>query len=116
VVEVKCPVPVDERKSNAEKWRLEGRWVEAQVFVSRGGRGEIGAVKWELGEAISGAYEVDDGEIEVVDCWGKVDHGFSEDEGEWETASLTLDGESEWAGPVVWGGSGREVDVKNIEW
>jgi hypothetical protein len=98
------------------KWRLEGRWVEAQVFVSRGAREQSGTVEWELGEAISGAYEVDDGEIEVVDCWGKVDHCVSEDEGEWETASLTLDGESEWAGPVVWGGSRREVDVKNIEW
>jgi hypothetical protein len=116
VVEVKCPIPVDERKSVQEKWRLEARWVEAQVFVWRGGRGESATVEWELGEAISGAYEVDDGKMEVVDCWGAVDHGVSEDEGDWETASLTLDGKSDWTGPVVWGGGGREIDMKRIEW
>lgn len=90
--------------------------MEAQVFVSRGGKGQCGLVEWGLGKAISGAHEVDGGEMEVVDCWGAMDHGVSEDEGEWETASLTLDGESEWAGAVVWGGSGREVDVRNMEW
>jgi hypothetical protein len=99
-----------------EKWRLEARWVEAQVFVSRAGKGEGGMWKWELGEAIAGAYEVGDGGIEVVECWGAMEDGGSEDEGEWEVGDLTLDGKSEWAGAVVWCGRGREVDVKNIEW
>jgi len=98
-------------------WRLEARLVEAQVFVWReGARVESGKVGWELGEAISGAYEVDDGEMEVVDCWGGVNDGVGEDEGEWEVGDLTLDGKSEWAGAVVWGRSGREVDVKDVEW
>ena len=109
---------MDERSSKNEKWRLEARWVEAQVFVSRGGKGERGMVKWELGEAISGAYEVGDGEMEVVDCWSAVEDVVSGDESEWETGDLTLDGKSEWAGAVVWGGSGsgKEVDLRKIEW
>ena len=90
--------------------------MEAQVFVSRGGKAESSIVEWRLGEAISGAYEVDDGEMDVVDCWGGVEDVISEDEGEWEVGNLTLDGKSEWAGDVVWCGSGREVDVKSIEW
>ena len=40
----------------------------------------------------------------------------SEDEGEWEMGSLTLDGKSEWAGDVVWCGHGREADLRRIEW
>ena len=117
VVEVKTPVPLDRRTSVSEKWRLEARWVEAQVFISRGGKGEVGTLGWELGEAISGAYDVDDdGEIEVVDRWGGDEGVASEDEGEWEAGDLTLDGKSEWAGDVVWCRSGREVDVENVEW
>lgn len=107
---------LDQRTSANEKWRLEARWVEAQVFVSRGGSGEVGTPEWELGQAISGAYDVDDGNIEVVDCWDGVEDVISEDEGEWEAGDLTLDGKSEWAGDVVWCGSGREFDVKNVEW
>lgn len=88
VVEVKVPVPMDQRTSVDEKWRLEARWVEAQVFVSRGGSAECGMVEWELGQAISGAYEVgDDGEMEVVKCWGGVEDVVSEDEGEWGVGS-----------------------------
>lgn len=90
--------------------------MEAQVFVSRGVKAESGAVQWALGKAISGGYEVDDGEMEVVDCWGGVEDVIGEDEGEWEMGELTLDGKSEWAGAVVWCGDGREVDVNNIEW
>lgn len=108
---------MDQRTSVNEKWRLEARWVEAQVFVSRRGKAESGMVEWELGEAISGAYEVDDdGEMEVVECWGGVEDVGSEDEGEWEVGDLTLDGKNEWAGDVVWCGSGREVDFKTVEW
>lgn len=117
IVEVRVPVPVEQRTSVGEKWRLEARWVEAQVFVSRGGTAESGMVEWELGEAISGAYEVDgEGEMEVVECWGGVEDVVSEDESEWEMGSLTLDGKSEWAGDVVWCRSGREVDLRMIEW
>ena len=90
--------------------------MEAQVFVSRGGKGERGMVNWELGEAILGAHEIDDGEMEVVDSWGKVEEVISEDEGEWEIGDLTLDGKREWAGDVLWGWNRREVDAKNIEW
>ena len=118
---------MDERKFSNEKWRLEARWVEAQVFVSRGGKGEGesesegGMMGWELGRAIEGVYEVDGGgEMEVVDstAWGAVEEedGGSGEESEWEMGDLTLDGE--WAGEVVWGGSwnGREVDLRKIEW
>ena len=64
-----------------------------RVFVSRGGIVESGMVEWELGKAISGAYEVDDdGEMEVVERWGGVEDVVSEDEGEWEVGDLTLDG------------------------
>ena len=110
-------MPVDQRASINEKWGLEARWVEAQVFVSRGGIAESGMVEWELGKAISGAYEVDDdGEMEVVECWGGVEDDSSEDEGEWEVGDLTLDGKNEWAGDVVWCGGGREIDLRMIEW
>ncbi|KAM0700845.1 hypothetical protein Q7P35_012567 [Cladosporium inversicolor] len=118
VVEARTPIPADQRKSANEQWRLEARWVEAQVFVWRVGMEEGGAtVEWELGEAISGAYEGDGGEMGVVSCWGgkeSVVVGSSEGEGEWEVGDLTLDGKSEWAGEVVWGG--RDVDGRVIEW
>lgn len=108
---------MDQRTFVNEKWRLKAQWLEAQVFVSRGGKAESGMVEWELGEAISGAYEVDGGgEMEVVECWGRVEDVVSEDEGEWEVGDLTLDGKSEWAGDVVWCGHGREVDLRRIEW
>ena len=119
VVEVKTPIPAAQRKSANEQWRLEARWVEAQVFVWRGGVEEESGMtgEWKLGEALSGAYEVDgEGEMEVVECWGGVEDVVSEDESEWEMGSLTLDGKSEWAGDVVWCRSGREVDLRMIEW
>ena len=110
------PVPLTQRASDKEAWRLEARWVEAQVFVWRGARGEESSVvKWELGAAISGAYDSGDGEIEVVEGWDAGEN-VGESEGEWEVGDLRLDGQSEWAGDVVWCGSGREVDVRRVEW
>ena len=115
-IEVKVPVPLTQRASDKEAWRLEARWVEAQVFVWRGARGEESSVvKWELGAAISGAYDSGDGEIEVVEGWDAGEN-VGESEGEWEVGDLRLDGKSEWAGDVVWCGIGREVDVRRIEW
>lgn len=117
VVEVKVPVPMEQRASVKGMWRLEARWVEAQVFVWRAVKGEESCgVKWELGAAISGAYEGGDGEIEVVEVWGGGEDAVGESEGEWEVGDLRLDGKSEWAGAVVWCGIGREVDVRRIEW
>jgi hypothetical protein len=101
-----------------EMWRLEARWVEAQVFVWRGSKGELGTVRWELGDAISGVYEGGHVEMNVVDYWGGVEDVGSggEDEGEWEVGDLTLDGKSEWAGAVVWCGSWRQIDMERVEW
>lgn len=123
MLEVRCPVPVEQRSSSNEMWRLESRWVEAQVFLWRGGKGESSGEGWELGEAIRGAYEDGDGEMEVVECWDGVESESEAGEegtpsvgGEWEVGDLRLDGRSEWAGDVVWCASGREVDVRRVEW
>jgi hypothetical protein len=97
-------------------WRLDARWVEAQVFVWRGAKGESSGV-WSLGEAIEGIYGSGPGEIDVVENWGRVDgelDGRSSGEGVWEVGDLRLDGRSEWAGPVSW--RGREVETGDVAW
>lgn len=84
--------------------------MEAQVFVWKGcveGHGQ----RWELGEAISGAYD-DGDEIEVGEMGGE---GRSVVGDEAELGNLRLDGDGEWALPPVFGG-GKVVDANAVEW
>jgi hypothetical protein len=108
---------MEQRASMDEKWRLEARWAEAQVFVWRGAKGELGTMPWELGEAMLGAYESGDRGMEVVECWGGIEDAVGdEDVGEWEVGDLTLDGKSEWAGAVEWCRREGVLDAREIEW
>lgn len=80
------------RNDGGDQWRLEARWVEAQVFVWKGSV-EGDERSWELGEAIPGAYDDgDDGEIEVGEMGGE---GRSEVGEEAELGNLLLDGDGE---------------------
>lgn len=142
VIEVKIPVPRSQRlrddrndddgddvgddgveddaddfdNREGKQWRLEARWVKAQVFVWKGFV-EGNERNWELGEAISGACgSADDGEVEVEEMGGDGDGERSEvREEEAELGNLRLDGDSEWARPGVFG-EGREVDSHAVEW
>jgi len=97
------------------RWRLEARWVEAQVFVWRGFV-EGSERNWELGEAISGAYDEGGGlGIEVEDVGGGGERGEVGEE-EAELGKLRLDGESEWARPGVFGEGNDIADAQAVEW
>jgi hypothetical protein len=114
VMEVRVPIPSHKRSSANDVWRLEARWVEAQVFVWRGGRGEHSGT-WNLGDAIEGVYGSGDGEIDVVENLGRDDGEVEEgssSEGEWELDDLLMDGRSEWAAPISW--RGREVETRRV--
>lgn len=116
VVEVRVPVPREERSIVGEKWRLEPRCVEAQVFVRRNVQHESGA-EWKLDEALSGMYDEESSEIQVVKGLGGYvvrDDEASSVDSDFGLEDLRLDGRSDWAGPIVW--SGKEVDHESVEW
>jgi len=128
VIEVKVPVPRSQRleedgddyddgnddddASENIKWRLEARWLEAQAFVWKAFV-EGNERNWELGEAIAGAYESGDMEVEVEEIAGDADR--SEVGEEAELGNLRLDGDSEWARPGVFG-KGKSVESPAVEW
>lgn len=115
VIEVRVPIP-EGREGEKEKWRIEARWVEAQVFKWRGAVNETGE-GWELGKMVAGTYGDGVGEMKVVGDWGRVDgQEASEVEGlVMEARNLSLDGRSEWADPVTFGeGKGRLES--EVEW
>jgi hypothetical protein len=95
----------------SRNWRLEARWVEAQVFVWRGST-EGNEPSWELGEAISGSYDGGDREVKLDDMRGGKKSEVWE---EAELGNLVLDGDSEWAQPGVFG-SGSDIDPFAVEW
>ena len=131
VVEVKVPVLRGERgrvdgadnvvdgddfdNREGRQWRLEARWVEAQVFVWRGFV-EGSERNWELGEAISGAYDEGGGlGIEIEEMGDGGERGEVGEE-EAELGKLRLDGESEWARPGVFGEGNDIADAQAVEW
>lgn len=90
--------------------------MEAQVFVGRGVRNDKGG-EWELSEAISGAYDEEREEIEVVRGMGGYVVGDDEKssvDSDCRSEDLRLDGKNDWAGPIVW--SGNEVDHESVDW
>jgi len=99
VIEVKVPIPESERLAQANEdedyerrnWRLEARWVEAQIFVWKGAI-EGNEQSWELGEAVSGFYDGGDRELEI-DSMGGREKSDSEVGGEAELGNLRLDGD-----------------------
>jgi len=92
-------------------WRLEARWIEAQVFMWRGAV-DGNEQSWELGEAIQGSYDGGDREVKLEDMSVEVKDEVEE---KVELGDLVLKGDSEWAQPVLFGG-GDVVDPFAVEW
>jgi hypothetical protein len=141
VIEVKAPIPKSQRPEKAEAedkggdergyedegrkkddceshergiWRLEARWLEAQVYVWKGDVVEGNERSWELGEAIKGSYDVGDRELKIEDM--SLSGGKTGEVGEEaEMGNLLLDGDSEWAQPGVFG-RGGDIDASAVEW
>jgi hypothetical protein len=141
VIEVKAPIPRSQRPEKAEdedkggdevkdeaggeggddaadyerrNWRLEARWLEAQVYVWKGDI-EGNEQSWELGEAIEGSYDGGDRELKIEDM--SLNGGKNGEIGEEaELGNLLLDGDSEWAQPGVFGGGGGDIDPSSVEW
>ena len=119
VIEVKVPIAQSERLAHANEdedyerrnWRLEARWVEAQVFVWKGAI-EGNEQSWELGEAVSGSYDGGDRELEIDSMGGRETDEVGEGA---ELGNLRLDGDNEWAQPAVFG-DGRYIDPFAVEW
>jgi hypothetical protein len=122
VIEVKAPIPRSERPVQirehdddyeSRNWRLEARWVEAQVFVWKGVV-EGNEQNWELGEAVSGSYDSGDRELDI-DSMGGREKSDSEVGEEAESGNLRLDGNGGWDQPPVFG-DGKVIDQFAVQW
>jgi hypothetical protein len=137
VIEVKAPIPESQRPEKAEDedtggdeggdeaegdgkgdtddwegrvWRLEARWVEAQVYVWKGDVVEGDERSWEWGAAMEGAYDGGDRELKIEDLSLGKKGEVGEEAG---MGNFLLDGDSEWAQPGVFG---VDIDPSTVEW